>query len=47
MTRCTTPGCLRKPEYPDQAKCREHRVKWVPEWVRYTREHRLAKEVTP
>lgn len=37
MTRCTTPGCLRKPVYPDQAKCAEHRVRWTPNtatWLR-------------
>jgi hypothetical protein len=44
MTTCTFEGCERKPAYPDQSRCEDHRLRWVgpaeqtePEWVRRRR----------
>lgn len=48
---CTTEGCRRAPAYPDQAKCSDHRERWLPEWRRRALEdlvmrgHVAAKEV--
>lgn len=30
MTRCTFEGCLRSPVYPDQSRCSDHRLRWLP-----------------
>lgn len=48
MTRCTTPDCLRKPAFPDQAKCAEHRIRWEPVWIQRAREREggLRKDLT-
>ena len=48
MTRCTSPGCLRKPAYPDQARCEQHRERWLPEWRRRAeaRPDGLRKDLT-
>lgn len=46
MNRCTFADCLRKPVYPDQSRCEEHRLRWLvrepvrpaePEWLRRAR----------
>lgn len=51
MTKCVVEGCERKPAYPDQSRCEDHRLRWTqppvePLWVRRMREGKLpAKEL--
>lgn len=49
MSTCTFAGCTRKPTYPDQSRCEDHRLRWItrqpaeaqqPEWLR--RMHRVG-----
>lgn len=56
MTRCTFEGCTRTPRFPDQSRCEQHRLRWIPgnspearkpEWLRRMDERGLpAKDFT-
>lgn len=40
--RCVEPGCRRTVPYIGHARCDDHRIKWVPEWIRRARENTLV-----
>ena len=55
MSKCTYEGCERAPRYPDQSRCEDHRLRWMPrepaqhepEWLRRRRTVGLpAKDYT-
>ena len=55
MTTCTFEGCEETPAFPDQSRCEEHRLRWLPKerveqpeprWLTWTREHGNHKDMT-